>query len=71
MSDKKKNMKFGEGLERLESIVEKLEQEEYELEDMIEKFQEGMELYRNLEHKLKDVEIKINKIMEHSEEEEK
>jgi len=67
MSDKKKNMKFGEGLERLESIVEKLEQEEYELEDMIEKFQEGMELYRDLEHKLKDVEVKINKIMEHNE----
>jgi len=64
MNTEKKDMKFGEGLKKLESIVNKLEQEEYELEEMVDKFQEGMELYRKLEKKLKNVEQKISKIIE-------
>lgn len=58
---------FKQGLSRLEEIVEKMEKEEYELEEMIERFQEGIVLYKSLSGKLKDIELKISEVLENEE----
>ncbi|MDD2715186.1 MAG: exodeoxyribonuclease VII small subunit [Candidatus Wallbacteria bacterium] len=63
MSEERK-LKFSEGLKRLEEIVDKMEKEEYEIEEMIETFQEGIKLYKSLQQKLKEVELKVNQVLE-------
>ncbi|MDD5089406.1 MAG: exodeoxyribonuclease VII small subunit [Candidatus Wallbacteria bacterium] len=64
MSNDCNGIKFGEGIKRLEEIVEKMEKEEFELEEMLERFQEGMNLYKILQKKLQDVEVKITEVLE-------
>jgi exodeoxyribonuclease VII small subunit len=54
--------KFEKDLERLESIVEALEQGELSLDDSIKKFEEGIELYKRCEKALSAAEKKIESL---------
>ena len=55
-------IRFKEGLERLEEIVKKMEADEYELEELLDRFQEGIKLYKILESKLNNIEERIKEI---------
>lgn len=55
---------FEEALERLESIVRRLESGDVPLEEAIELFQEGMELARHCSGKLDAVERRIEMLLE-------
>lgn len=55
-------IRFKEGLERLEEIVKKMEADEYELEELLDRFQEGIKLYKTLESKLNNIEERIKEI---------
>lgn len=57
-------LNFEKSLQELESIVNKLEQGDVELDKAYDLFQKGVELVKNCEKKLKDVEGKVNKIIE-------
>ena len=48
MGKKPGELRFREGIERLEAIVSGLEGEELELEDALERYEEGLALYREL-----------------------
>ena len=64
MAKSKNDLSFEAAMERLESVVEKLEMGEVPLEEAIALFQEGMELSRVCNQKLTDVEQKIEMLME-------
>jgi len=59
----KKIIKFETGLKELEEIVEKLENQEIELENSIKLYEKGMELVDFLNKKLEEVRKRI-KIIE-------
>lgn len=54
---------FEENLDRLEKIVNQLEQGDIPLEEALDKFQDGIELSRNLKKKLLDAEETLTKIV--------
>ncbi|MFP4498619.1 MAG: exodeoxyribonuclease VII small subunit [Vulcanimicrobiota bacterium] len=61
---KKENLekiKIEDGLERLEEIIDNLENGEISLEDSIQNFREGARIYKHLEQKLEKArgEVKI------------
>jgi len=58
----KTNVKFEKAVERLEQIVEAIEQGKIGLEESIEKFEEGMGLIRQCRTVLDDAELKIQKL---------
>lgn len=64
MAKSKIDLSFEAAMERLESVVDKLETGEVPLEEAIALFQEGMELSRVCNQKLTDVEQKIEMLME-------
>ncbi len=55
----KKEEKFEETLERLQSLVRELESGDCSLEDSIKKFEEGMALARSCQDRLSQAEQKI------------
>lgn len=55
---------FEENLAELQSIVEKLENGETNLDDAIEEFQKAMDLIKSCDSKLKEAEDTINKIVD-------
>jgi len=61
---KNKNLpgSFREKLARLESISDKLESEEMDIEEMIRLYEEGMKLSGECLRLLKEAELKINEI---------
>lgn len=59
MSKGIKNLKFEQALERLEKMIEKLEEGDLPLEESLKIFEEGMELTRFCEEKLTEAEGKI------------
>ena len=63
MASKEKEPTFEENLEKLESIVKKLESGSIPLDDAIENFNEAIRLAKICDEKLKNAEEKINKIL--------
>lgn len=59
---KKKTDNYGEGLERLEKIVHKLEEEDLELDDMVSAVEEGLELAEQLKGHLENAENRVKKL---------
>ena len=55
---------FEENMAELQSIVEKLENGETNLDDAIEEFQKAMDLIKSCDSKLKEAEDTINKIVD-------
>ena len=61
-SDKKIN--FEASSKELESIVEKLEDEDINLEDSVKSFEEGVNLVKQCQKELQDAELKIKKLLD-------
>jgi len=61
-SGKKKQVTFEEALEKLEAIVEDIEQGKIGLEESITKYEEGMGLIQHCRKVLADAEMKIQKL---------
>ena len=55
---------FEQSMSELQSIVEKLEKGEVNLDEAIEEFQKAMELIRTCDSKLKEAENTISKIVD-------
>ena len=62
MADKKE-LSFEENLEKLESIVKKLESGDTNLDDAISEFSEAMKLAKACDKKLKEAEEQITKML--------
>lgn len=63
MEKKEKELSFEENLEKLETIVKKLESGEIPLDDAIDSFNEAMKLAKTCDEKLKNAEEKVNSIL--------
>lgn len=63
MANEKKELSFEENLEKLESIVKKLESGEVPLDDAIGEFTEAMKLANICDEKLKNAEEAITKLV--------
>lgn len=63
MATEKKELSFEENLEKLESIVKKLESGEVPLDDAIGEFTEAMKLANICDEKLKSAEEAITKLV--------
>jgi exodeoxyribonuclease VII small subunit len=55
---------FSKSFNKLEDITEKFENDDFELEEGIEKFEEGIKLANKLKQRLQDAENKVEKIKE-------
>ena len=63
-SDTKKQFNFDQSLRQLETIVEKMEEDDLPLEESIKLFEEGMKLSKTCQAALKEAEGKIQKLSE-------
>lgn len=61
-----KNLKFEEALEKLQSIVNSMEEGDIMLEELVAKFEEGDSLLKYCNKQLKEAELKIEKLKENS-----
>lgn len=61
-SDKTSKLTFEAALERLEAIVDSMEQGEVPLAELLGKYEEGTKLLKVCEARLKDAELKIEKL---------
>ena len=59
MTKEDKKVDFESSLKELELIVEKLEDENINLEDSVKSFEEGVSLVKQCQKKLQDAELKI------------
>jgi exodeoxyribonuclease VII small subunit len=59
---KKSELSFEDALERLESIIESMEDGETPLADLVEKFEEGATLLKSCQANLKQAELTIEKL---------
>ena len=64
MASSDKNINFEASLKELESIVEKLEDEDINLEDSVKSFEEGVNLVKQCQKQLQDAELKIKKLLD-------
>lgn len=62
MPAKKKETSFEESIERLEGLIEAMENGEIPLSDLVAKFEEGSKLLKNCQEQLKEAELKIEKL---------
>jgi exodeoxyribonuclease VII small subunit len=62
MSKKTEKPTFEEALERLETILESMEDGDTPLAELIAKFEEGTTLLKSCQKELKDAELKIEKL---------
>ncbi|MGK0309834.1 MAG: exodeoxyribonuclease VII small subunit [Lentimonas sp.] len=62
MSKKPEKLTFEEALERLETILESMENGDTPLAELIAKFEEGSTLLKTCQKKLQDAESKIEKL---------
>jgi exodeoxyribonuclease VII small subunit len=53
---------FEEALERLENLVDALEEGDLELEASLEKFEEGVKLVRSCSDRLKSAELRVKQL---------
>lgn len=60
-------MNYKEKLDQLEKIVEKMENDDLSLEEMVKLYEEGTSLYRELEKDLKGLEQKVRVLTEREE----
>lgn len=58
----KPEMPFEEALEKLESIVESMEEDDLPLETMLKRFEDGAKLAKACQSKLSEAETKIKKL---------
>ncbi len=61
-SDKPAKLSFETALQRLEAIVDSMEQGEVPLAELLSKYEEGTKLLKVCETRLKDAELKIEKL---------
>ena len=59
-----KTIDFESSLKKLGSIVEKLEDENINLEDSVKSFEEGMDLVKKCQKQLQEAELKIKKLLD-------
>ena len=64
MASPDKNINFEASLKELESIVEKLEDEDINLEDSVKSFEKGVNLVKQCQKQLQDAELKIKKLLD-------
>lgn len=64
MATKKKTVNFEKSLEKLEAIVEQLEDGDLSLENSLKAFEEGIKLTRECQTALKDAEQKVRVLIE-------
>ena len=64
MTKKDRKIDFESSLKELESIVEKLEDENINLEDSVKSFEEGVNLVKQCQKQLQDAELKIKKLLD-------
>lgn len=57
-----KDISFAKALARLEQIVQKLENEDVDLEEQVDLLAEGIALHKKCQEKLKVAQIKIDKL---------
>tara|TARA_B100002051_G_scaffold37066_1_gene30731 strand:+ start:349 stop:570 length:222 start_codon:yes stop_codon:yes gene_type:complete len=63
---KDKQIDFESSLKALESIVERLEDENINLEDSVKSFEEGINLVKECQKQLQEAELKIKKLLDDS-----
>ena len=64
MVKENKTIDFESSLKKLGSIVEKLEDENINLEDSVKSFEEGMNLVKKCQKQLQEAELKIKKLLD-------
>ena len=61
---KDKKIDFESSLKDLESIIEKLEDENINLEDSVKSFEKGINLVKECQQQLQNAELKIKKLLD-------
>ena len=64
MTKGNKKIDFESSLKELESIVEKLEDENINLEDSVKSFEDGVNLVKECQKQLHSAELKIKKLLD-------
>ena len=64
MAKEDKKIDFESSLKELESIVEKLEDEDINLEDSVKSFEKGIRLVKECQKQLHNAELKIKKLLD-------
>ena len=64
MTKANKKIDFESSLKELELIVEKLEDENIDLEDSVKSFEEGVNLVKECQKQLQNAELKIKKLLD-------
>ena len=64
MAKEDKKIDFESSLKQLESIVEKLEDEDINLEDSVKSFEKGISLVKECQKQLHNAELKIKKLLD-------
>ena len=64
MAKEGKKIDFESSLKELESIVEKLEDEDINLEDSVKSFEKGISLVKECQKQLHNAELKIKKLLD-------
>ena len=64
MTKGNKKIDFESSLKQLESIVEKLEDENINLEESVKSFEEGVTLVKECQKQLQNAELKIKKLLD-------
>ena len=64
MTKEDKKIDFESSLKELEKIVEKLEDDDINLEDSVKSFEEGVNLVKQCQKQLQDAELKIKKLLD-------
>ena len=64
MTKGNKKIDFESSLKELESIVEKLEDENINLEDSVKSFEKGINLVKEYQKQLQNAELKIKKLLD-------
>ena len=64
MTKGNKKIDFESSLKELESIVEKLEDENINLEDSVKSFEEGVNLVKECQKQLQNAELKVKKLLD-------
>ena len=63
MTKEDKRIDFESSLKELEKIVEKLEDDDINLEDSVKSFEKGMTLVKECQKQLQSAELKIKKLL--------
>ena len=64
MAKEDKKIDFESSMKELESIVEKLEDEDINLEDSVKSFEKGINLVKECQKQLHNAELKIKKLLD-------